>query len=231
MALAGCQDGYTPPPRDFNELIPRIMGIVNRTTPEEAAAKLFDVTSPDERRDAIAYLQTKPYGHEPPYMKAYEILATDPHAMVRGQALLALGTSHQADAVPYLVKGLNDREADVRQDAAVSLTKTYTDDAIAPLIRDLKGDTDAAVRLNCARALKSAPTRDSMQAMEAIMPVSDDDAAVVLRRGRLPAGDHSPKFWRRSSGRGFDLVSKDGICQPTRQRRSLLTGSGKTTIN
>ena len=88
------------------------MGAINKTTPEEAASNLFNVTSPDERRDAIAYLQTKPYGHEPPYMKAYEILTTDPHPMVRGQAMLALGTSHQVEAVSYLIKGLNDSDAD-----------------------------------------------------------------------------------------------------------------------
>ncbi len=177
LACASCSMDHGPPPRDFNELIPRLMGAINKTTPEEAASNLFNVTSPDERRDAIAYLQTKPYGHQPPYMKAYEILTTDPHPMVRGQAMLALGTSHQADAVSYLIKGLNDSNADVRRDSAVGLTQTYTDDAIAPLIEHVKGDVDAAVRINCARALKSAATAESAQAL--IAALSDRDVAVV----------------------------------------------------
>ena len=77
-------------PRNFNELIPRLMGTANRyQNPTDAAAALFNVTSPDERRDAIAYLETKKYGHEPAYMRAYEILTRDPHPMVRAQAMRA----------------------------------------------------------------------------------------------------------------------------------------------
>src|SRR5947209_6377427 len=81
MALGACSSDKVAS-RDFNELIPRMMGAIKNSTPENAAENLFNVTSPDERRDAIAYLQAKNYGHDEPYMRAYYLLATDPHPMV-----------------------------------------------------------------------------------------------------------------------------------------------------
>ena len=80
----------------------------------------------DERRDAIAYLETKSWGHGAPYLRAYEILSTDPHPMVRAQAMRALGTSHQAAEGTFLVKGLNDANVQVRRDAACGLVTTWT---------------------------------------------------------------------------------------------------------
>src|SRR4051794_15112858 len=81
--LAGCEDLFptkgTAETRNYDELINRMMNSMKNRTPEDAAINLFNVTSPDERRDAIAWLETKPWGHEPPYMRAYEVLATDPY--------------------------------------------------------------------------------------------------------------------------------------------------------
>jgi HEAT repeat protein len=176
--LAGCEDwGEKQPTRDFNELIPRFMNAANKGSPEDAAANLFNTTNPDERRDAIAYLQTKKYGHEPPYMRAYETLVTDPHPLVRGQAMLALGTSGQERIVPLLVKGLNDREATVRRDAAIALSNTFGNEAIGPLTEHIRGDVDEQVRINCARALRHANTPDAIRAL--IDAMDDRDAAVV----------------------------------------------------
>jgi HEAT repeat protein len=176
--LAGCENmGDFKPGRDFNELIPRFMNAASRGTPEEAAANLFNVTNPDERRDAIAYLQTKPYGHQPPYMKAYEVLTTDPHPMVRAQTMRALGTSHQQEAVSYLIKGLKDGDAQVRRDAAIGLQFTFSPDAIPALTELVRSDPDDQVRLNAARALEHASTPESIRAL--IGAMDDRDAGVV----------------------------------------------------
>jgi HEAT repeat protein len=180
LALTACADwGEIKPARDFNELIPRMMSAVNKSTsPEEAAISLFDVTNPDERRDAIAYLETKPYGHEPPYMRAYEILTTDPHPMVRAQAMVALGTSHQDAAVDYLIKGVNDPEAQVRRDAAMGLAMTFGPAATKSLIEHVRGDEDNQTRINAARALRNATSPDAVRAL--IDAADDKDAAVAF---------------------------------------------------
>jgi HEAT repeat protein len=204
LALTGCGDSSKP--RDFNELIPRLMGSLKPTNPTQAAANLFNVTSPDERRDAIAFLQDQKYGHEPPYMRAYEILTTDPHPMVRAQAMRALGSSHNQSAVPYLIDGttgrtgLADPEAEVRRDAAQGLLETFNLTAIDPLARLLTGpkmDPDDQVRIACARALVNAGTPAVLRAL--IDALDDKNAAVV--------------YWARESliartGNKFDFDGK-----------------------
>ena len=179
VLLGGCEDLFTPSaaPRNYDELVKRIVDAIQGRTPEEAAANLFNVTSPDERRDAIAYLETKSWGHGAPYLRAYEILSTDPHPMVRAQAMRALGTSHQAAEGTFLVKGLNDANVQVRRDAACGLVTTWTDEAAAPLAALLKGDEDDQVRVFAARALAHAHTPDAIRAL--IDTLNDKDAAVV----------------------------------------------------
>jgi HEAT repeat protein len=187
--LAGCEDLFShAPSRDFNELIPRMLGAIKNRPPEEAAANLFNVTSPDERRDAIAYLETKPWGHQPPYMRAYELLVTDPHPMVRAQAMRALGTSYQAEAGDYLVRGLKDEDDQVRRDAACGLVTTWNDSAIEPLIlhshpprtpdaNPPDGEADEQVRIFAVRALAHFQTKEVVAAL--IAALSDNDAAVA----------------------------------------------------
>jgi hypothetical protein len=178
--IAGCEDmfGGGAPSRNWDELIPRLMGAMKpNLTPEQAARAMFDVTSPDERRDAIAYLETKSWGHEPAYMRAYELLATDPHPMVRAQALRALGTSHQESATEYLIKGLKDDNEQVRQDAALGLMGTWNEAASAPLAELVKKDPNEQVRIFAARALGQTKSPEAYRAL--IDALNDRDAAVV----------------------------------------------------
>ena len=179
LLLAGCEDLFSPSStsHNYDELINRMLGAIKNRTPEDAAINLFNVTSPDERRDAIAYLETKKYGHEPPYMRAYEILTTDPHPMVRAQAMRALGTSYQAPSGTFLAKGLGDADVQVRRDAAFGLITTWNDSAFAPLSVRVKEDEDDQVRIACARALAHANTPDAFRAL--IDALNDKDAAVV----------------------------------------------------
>ena len=138
-------------------------------------------------RDAVAYLQTKPWGHEPPLICAYELLVTDPHPMVRAQAMRALGTSYQAPAGDFLVRGLKDDDVQVRRDAACALMTTWNDSAIQPLIlhshppRSPDADPpdeegDEQVRIFAVRALGHFHTQDVVAAL--IAALTDSDAAV-----------------------------------------------------
>jgi HEAT repeat protein len=188
LALAGCD--APGPSRDFDELVPRLLGAIQGKSPEEAAANLFNVTSPDERRDAIAYLEVRSYGHEPAYMRAYELLATDKYPMVRAQAMRALGSSGlpQADyewdgrkggkVVDFLVTGLKDADVQVRRDAAYGLMTTWSESATTAAAEKVtRADEDDHVRIFCARALARAREPEAFRAL--IDALSDKDAAVV----------------------------------------------------
>ncbi len=183
LILPACS-GSGKSSHDFNELIPRMMGAIKNRSPEDAAANLFNVTNPDERRDAIAYLQVKPWGHDEVYMRAYEILTTDPSPMVRAQAMSALGTSHREEAVKYLVGGSNgkgglaDREAEVRRDASNGLCFTFNKSATTALAQAVRSDPDTQVRINAARALHSDSSSESVRAL--IDALDDRDASVVF---------------------------------------------------
>jgi hypothetical protein len=180
-STVGCTDLFEPSgttaSRNYDELINRMLGAMKNRTPEDAAINLFNVTSPDERRDAVAWLQTKKWGHEPPYMRAYEALATDPHPMVRAQVMSAMGNSYQpAVAVPILIKGLKDRDLQVRRDASYGLISTWDESAFPELIAHLKDDSDEMVRGNCARALRFAKSPEAIRQL--IDAVTDRDAGV-----------------------------------------------------
>jgi HEAT repeat protein len=191
--------------RDFNELIPRMMNAIQSRAPEDAAANLFNVTSPDERRDAIAYLEVKKYGHDEPYMKAYELLTTDKHPMVRAQAMRALGSSRQPAAADYLIKALDptkgDMDVQVRRDAAQGLVTTWNEKAEAPVAFRLKEDADDQVRIFCAMALAHATTPEGIRVL--IDSLSDQNAAIVrYAHNSLAASAHQDfgydtKAWLR----------------------------------
>jgi hypothetical protein len=188
-ALGGCE--ASGPSRNFDELIPRLLGAIQGKSPEEAARNLFNVTSPDERRDAIAYLEVRSYGHEPPYMRAYELSAEDRYPLVRAQAMRALGSSGLPEAefgmgvgkkmkvVDYLVAGLKDPDVQVRRDAACALITTWSAEATVPLAELVtKADEDDQVRIFCARALAQAREPEAFRAL--IEALRDKDAAVVM---------------------------------------------------
>jgi len=179
VLLGGCEDLFSPSTsRNYDELINRMLQSMKGRSPEDAAINLFNVTSPDERRDAIAYLETKSWGHEAPYLRAYEILTTDPHPMVRAQAMRALGSSNQPAEASYLVKGLADADVQVRRDAALGLMTTWGDSAAMPLSALVKkSDEDDQVRVFAARALAHATTPEAFRAL--IDALGDKDAAVV----------------------------------------------------
>lgn len=117
------------------------------------AAQMFNSDDPDAQRAAIAYVSTQKFGHDKAYMKAYQLAATAPDPMVRGQALMALGTSGDPSIAPTLITGLSDPSNFVRMCAAIGLTHVMNPVAVAPLRDRLAADTDIQVRVYCAQAL------------------------------------------------------------------------------
>jgi len=165
----------------LNVEIPKLIDKWQGPSNVQLAGDLFNATNPDARRIAVAYISTKKWGHEPPYMKAYHMLATtDPDALVRAQALRALGTSHQPAVADDLIKGLENTNPIIRRDAAAAMDDVINPSQIDPLLEHLKNDADAQSRINCARALAHYP-HEARVVRGLVEALDDSDVAVVNR--------------------------------------------------
>ena len=176
LMAAGCHSGQ---PRNFSGLVNNLL---NKFHPHKKpitleAARMFDVSHPDVQRAAIAWMARQKFGHEPVYMKAYALAATAPSPLVRGQALLALGTSGQAAVAPTLVRGLADTSSFVRLCAAMALTHVNNPVAIPALLAHLRKDSNSQVRVYCAEALAPYKNRRVLQGL--IAALDDRNVAVV----------------------------------------------------
>lgn len=178
LAVAACSSSEKG--EDLNVVIPKLIDKLKGPSAVDEAANLFNADNPDARRIAVAYLSTKKWGHEPPYMKAYHVLATsDPDPMVRGQALRALGTAYRPEVAPDLIAGLAHENPIVRRDAAAAIDNITSESVVVPLLEHLRDDPDAQVRVNCARALDKYRRPEVIRAL--VQALDDKDVAVGHR--------------------------------------------------
>ena len=174
-ALAGCS-GSSSRPQNLNTFVNSILHHFKGKSPVMQTRRMFDTSDADERMAGMAWLARQKYGHDKPYMRAYKLLTTDPNPLVRGQAMIALGTSHQPSVAPTLLLGLKDKSKFVRMSAAMGLTYVNNPMAIGPLLDHLRHDSDMQVRIYCAQALKYYKTRRVIRALIATL----DDRNVAL---------------------------------------------------
>ncbi len=163
---------------DYRSSRPGVLRPFMAPQTQQNARRLFNATNPDARRAAIAYFSRQPYGHRAPYMAAYRLLTTDPNPLVRGQALLALGTSRQPSVAPYLIKGLHDKTEFVRRDAAVALEHVQAPAAVPTLLHLLATDPSSQVRATCALALHRY---DQRRVVRGLINALDDHSIAVAR--------------------------------------------------
>jgi HEAT repeat protein len=129
-------------------------------------AEAFDTKSADRRRLGVLQMYHEDWGRQEPCVKAYALLAQDPEPIVRAAAITALGESRNGLYVTVLIDALErDRVQYVRVDAAEALRKVLGPEAVEPLIRHAKADTNLDVRLLCIRALKRYPQRPVLEAL------------------------------------------------------------------
>ncbi|MGC9259344.1 MAG: HEAT repeat domain-containing protein [Phycisphaerae bacterium] len=177
MLLAGCSSSNSDP-QNFNTLVQhwlkRVQGghsVMNQ------ARNLFATDNPDTQREAIAWMSQQKWGHEKPYMDAYRLAENSPSPLVRGQAMLALGTSGQASVAPDLERGLTDKSKFVRWCAAMAAAHVKNPVLIPDLIKCLQNDADAQVRIDAAKALQAYKTRLVIETL--INALDDRNVAIV----------------------------------------------------
>lgn len=87
-----------------------------------------------------------------------EMLRQDPDTTLRKNIVLMLGDHHGPNSSEYLVKALQDQEAQVRV-AALQMLDKIGDYSAGPAISELLRDTDDSVRLAALTALNSLQTK------------------------------------------------------------------------
>lgn len=177
ILLAGCSSGNSDP-QNFNSLVQNwIKHMQGGHSVVTQARNLFATDNPDTQRAAIAWMARQKWGHEKPYMDAYRLAESSPSPLVRGQALLALGTSGQPSVAPDLQRGLTDPSQFVRLCAAMAATYVHNPILIPDLITRLHHDSNAQVRIYAAEALRSYKTRPVIETL--INALDDSNVAIV----------------------------------------------------
>lgn len=146
-------------------------------SPEQVARDAFDPYDADRRRRAVSLLAAAPFGGEGPYVRLYRLLITDDDATVRAAAAQALGMHGEVEDVELIVPLLQDQEAFVRWEAAKALQRIHSPDAVRPLIRTARDDTDTDVRMAAAHALGQYPQPRVVDAL--IGALNDREFSVV----------------------------------------------------
>ncbi|MGC8553594.1 MAG: HEAT repeat domain-containing protein [Phycisphaerae bacterium] len=199
----GCSSSSDSATGSFNQFVNKIIHKFHGGgSPTQEAAELFHSQNPSAQMAAIAYFQSQPYGHQKIYMEAYrKLFANNPDPLVRGQAMLALGTSGQASVAPILVKNLGDPSKFVRMCSALALTYVNNPIAIDPLIDHLTHDPSRQVRMYSIEALKYYKAHRVLVAL--IDTLNSDNVAEVQLAWNNLTSETGQKFaqhpgpWRR----------------------------------
>jgi hypothetical protein len=175
--LTGCSSGNNDP-QNFNTLVQNwIKHVQGGHSVVNQARNLFATDNPDTQRQAIAWMSRQKWGHEKPYMDAYRLAESSPSPLVRGQAMLALGTSGQAAVAPDLQRGLTDSSSFVRLCAAMAASYVNNPILIPDLIKLLQSHADAQGRIAAAEALKAYKSRLVIETL--INALDDQNVAIV----------------------------------------------------
>ncbi len=177
LMLSGCSSGNSDG-QNFNSLVQNWMKHLHGGHSVVTQSRnLFATDNPDTQREAIAWMSKQKWGHEKPYMDAYRLAENSPSPLVRGQAMLALGTSGQPSVAPDLQRGLTDSSQFVRLCATMAATYVNNPILIPDLITRLQSDSQTQVRIYAAEALKPYKTRLVIETL--INALDDRNVAIV----------------------------------------------------
>ena len=132
----------------------------------DEAKKLLDA-NPDHRRSGIVYLSDHSPGRRDPYLKQYINMArTDADPSVRSMAIRALNRARDKRAIPIFLSALEEKNDEIRLEAAKGLANIPDATAVGPLIRHLdNADENVDVRVASADALRLYRTSEVAQAL------------------------------------------------------------------
>jgi hypothetical protein len=142
------------------EFSQRLQDYVTGDTAIKAARKMESQYYPDERREGINRLASRPYGRRPPYTTRYtQIAQYDSDYLVRATAIRALNRSRDAGATDVFIQGLDDPNDEVRLESCKALANIPDERAVPSLVRIATSNTENRdIRMAAINALKHYKT-------------------------------------------------------------------------
>jgi hypothetical protein len=140
-------------------------------TASNAARKMLDPNSPDNRRWGTFRMASWDFGRAEPYTRLYRYSAAhDSDYTVRAAGIRACNWSRDRLIIDTSLKAMEDDQFLVRLEAAKSLANLPDDSEVPTLLRHLQDDSDDDVRIACADALRNFHTgevsRNLVQVLE-----------------------------------------------------------------
>ena len=181
MLNIGChaQDDSSSRFGKVGEFTQRVMDNLSGDTAVKSAQRMESQYYPDERRDGINQLVSRPYGKRPPYTTRYEQIAQyDGDYLVRATAIRALNRSRDAGATDVFVKSLDDENDLIRLEAAKALANIPDERAVPSLVKIATNATENRdLRIAAIDALKHYKTTQIAKTL--INVVTERDLAVA----------------------------------------------------
>jgi hypothetical protein len=166
------------------EFTQRMMDNLRGDTAVKAAQRMESQYYPDERRDGINRLVSRPYGKRPPYTTRYEQIAQyDSDYLVRATAIRALNRSRDAGATDIFVKSLDDPNDLIRLEAAKALANVPDERAVPALEKIATSPSENRdLRIAAIDALKHYKTMQIARTLIGV--VNERDLAVAWQARR-----------------------------------------------
>jgi hypothetical protein len=165
----------------FSDLADAISG-----APSRYAREMADKDHPDNRREGIMELVSRPFGETPTYTKAYAEISGDASQdpLVRATALRALNRSRVKQYTPLYVTQLTDPSELVRLEACKALNRMPDVNAVPQLLKMVnRPEEDKDVRIAAAEALRHYKRLDVARALASLLNERDFGIAWQAHRG------------------------------------------------
>lgn len=167
----------------------------------------------DERYRGTLLLSNAPFAGEAVYLSLFRDNANDKDPGVRAAAIRAIGLHGSTEDATLLIVKLKDEDPSVRTEAARSLQRIHSADAVVPLLEALSSQKEQApeVRVEAASALGQYPQSRVVESL--IAALGDEklavNAAVQDSLRTLTGQDFGVvqsawQTWYKSSGSLFD---------------------------
>lgn len=169
VGTTGC--GTNQVTTGLGEFAGRLYDVATNNTASDQARKMEDPYFPDERRDGIARLSNRTYGRSEPYTTRYQQIAqTDDDFIVRAAAIRALNRARDDSATPIFVKGLTDKQPQIRLESAKALANLPDSTAVPTLLR-IVADTgeNKDIRIAATDALKHYRKNEVARALVSLL--------------------------------------------------------------